>query len=450
MLGHLAGHLAGLLLGLSIAALIGGCSFSASYDNTYYQCAVDDACPDGYGCVRGVCLAGVDSSAGTCGNMTLARQDFSVGDVSDFDDSPIWDIYGNQATIATADGALVMDIPDTDEDVGSGFEVEEIFPRAGSEISVEIVERSTDNVSRAYLLIEDRNDDGVEFYERAGTLHAVLRTSPADIPLAELEFDPVDHRFWRIAERDGEFVFSTSPDGAQWTEQARTIGEAIDGWLGAKVGLWKWGTGGGPARLVVDNLNGGASEQNFCASAALQDDFDDGVRHPDWQLRVSGVCTAEERDGRLGFTFSESGSVCRYRTYTLFDLRTSTISIEAPLVDVEGMEQCIKLYLPGGQDIQFELTQGVLVGEKSLTDDGGTVFSVEFDPDAHRFWRFRGEGDTVFWELSADGRTWQVMASQQSPTWDLGQVFIELIGHSEGGIIDNFGLGFDNLNITPY
>lgn len=435
----------------ALATLTGGCSFSANYDNTRYQCAASDVCPDGHGCVRGVCLPGVDS-AGPCGNMAVARQDFAAIDFADFDHSSIWDYDQDEpASVTTVDGFLVIDIPDAAEDVGGAFQVDKIFPRAASEVAIEIFERSADGVSGAYMLIEDREGDHVEFYEEDGTLYAVLHTTSVELAIRQVAFDPMAHRFWRIAEQDGEFVFSTSSDGGQWTEFARSTGQDVEGWLGAEVGLWKWGTGGGDARLVMDNLNGRVSEQDFCASASLQDDFDDGQRHPDWQLRDSGQCTVEERDGRLGFTFADSGSAeCKYRSYTRFDLRASTISIEAPLADVPGLEQCLKLYFPGGQDIQFDLYQGILVGDKSLTDDSGTLFSVEFDPAAHRFWRFRGDGDTVYWEVSADGREWQVMASQQSSGWDLSQVFLELIGESDGGPIDNFGLGFDNLNITPY
>ena len=433
----------------AIIASTAACTFDTDFDNTRYACAESQVCPDGFGCVRGVCLAGV-IDPGPCGTMAVAAHDFAAIDFTDFDDSTIWEYYSDTGTMEVQGGQLVFELDDTDDDVGSGFGLDKIFPRKDSSLAIEIVERSADATSGAYLLIEDRDGDHVEFYEEDGQLYAVLHTSADELVLDQFPFDPVAHRFWRIRESDGLFAFATSPDGQQWTEHVTDTADGVDGWLGAEVGLWKWTTGGGPARLVVDNLNGGVSDQDFCPSASLQDDFEDGERDLDWQLRDSNECTASERDGRLGFGFPVSGySECAYRSYTRFDLRSSTISIEAPLADVPDLEQCLKLRLSDYQDIEFELFGGELLGEKDLIGDSGTLFSVTFDPVAHRYWRFRGEGDLVFWELSANGHDWQVMGSQEIAGGALADVTIELSGDTDDGEIDNQGASFDNLNIAP-
>ena len=430
--------------------LIGACTFTADFEGTRYRCEASDVCPDGYGCVRGVCLAGL-SDLGSCGTMAVAAHDFLAIDFANFDDSSIWRYsVDDPATIAVEGGQLVLAVPDTAEDVGSAFKLDKLFPRAGSEIAVEIIERSPDETSGAYLLIEDRAGDHVEFYEEAGRLYAVLHTSVDELVLAELAFDPIVHRFWRIREQDGEFIFATSPDGAQWTEHARDLGTDVDGWLGAEVGLWKWGTGGGQARLVVDNLNGGVSDVDFCPSLSLQDDFDDGVKSSEWQIRDTGGCLVYESEGRVGFEFPDSGaSECTYHSNTRFDLRASTISIEAPVADIADLEQCLKLRIPGGIEVEFELYEGQLRGEKDTVADDDTLFEVSFDPVAHRYWRFRGAGNTVFWEVSPDGHNWQVMASHESPDWNPGQVAIDIIGDTDTGQVANPGMGVDNLNIVP-
>lgn len=426
------------------------CSIRADYTDTRYRCAESQLCPDGYACVRGLCLAGV-VDPGPCGSMAVAGHDFTDIDFADFDSTSIWDYSVDSTASITAEaGQLIMEAPDAAEDLGSNFKLDKIFPRSRSVASIEIVERSSDGTSAAYLIIEDREGDHVEFYLEAGQLYAVLHTSADELILNQFAFEPDIHRFWRIHEQDGLFVFTTSPDGSTWTEQATSAGENVDGWLGAEFGIWKLATGGGPARLVVDHFNGGSSAESFCPSLAFQDDFDDGIQSADWQLRDSNQCTVVEQDGRLSFAFPNSGeSECTYRSNTRFDLRASTISVEAPLLDVPDLEQCLKLQLSDGQDIEFELRGGALRGEKTLINDEGVLFEVPFDAVAHRYWRFRGEGDTVFWELSADGREWQIMSSQQSLDWDLSAVTIDLVGDTNNGEVGNPGMGFDNLSITP-
>lgn len=440
-----------LMLSLAFTVLGGGCTFEPSYDGTRYTCTSNGQCPPGFGCVADRCVAGVPDS-GPCGTMKVAAHDFAAIDFDDFDSTSIWDYSDDSgATIETVDGQLVFEVLDAEEDLGSSFKLDRIFPRSGSELTIEVIERSPDGTSGAYMLIEDREGDHIEFYEEAGTLHTVLHTSVDELAITQIPYDPALHRFWRIHEEAGLFVFSTSPDGTDWTQQATSDGANVDGWLGAEVGLWKLATGGGLARFVVDNFNGGGSAESFCPSVALQDDFDDGVRSDNWQFRDSNDCIIEERDGRLGYLFPNTGEAeCAYRSNTRYDIRASTASIEAPLIDTTNLEHCFELRFPGRQNVQFELLDGSLYGTKSLTDDSGTLFSVEFDPDAHRFWRYRGQGDTLFWELSADGRAWQVMSSQQKSGWDLSQVTIDLVGDNDDGVlVENLGQGFDNYNIVP-
>lgn len=427
------------------------CTFTADYSGTQYRCAESDACPPGLSCVNDICrVDGVEG--GECGTLSMAANDFSTDiDFDDFDWDSHWDFFEtNSGYLSTRDGQLVMEIPSSDSDVGAEFSSEKIFAIAGATTTIEIVERNSQPGTGVYFVITDIEGDHVELYEEAGLLYVVYHSSTEETVLDSRPFDSETHRFWRMREQGGVVHFETSPDGSRFVEHATTELREVGAWVSVLIGIWQWNTTTDTTRFVVDNLNNDGADIPFCPISYIQDDFDDGTRSDDWELVRDGDCQGYELDGRLVFQFPDNeSSECYYASRTRYDLRQSTISVEAPLRDIAGLEQCLKLKMPNGDDIEFELWDGRLAGEASI--DGNTIqtFTAQFDPVAHRYWRFRGAGDTVFWEVSPDRQEWQVQGSYQAPEFDISDIHVRLIGDTNVGGMDNQGSGFDNLNIEP-
>lgn len=430
-----------------LAFALAACSFKADYADTEYRCDQSGECPSGHGCFDGVCLASPpdDVPAGECGTLAAAVQDFT--DITPLDENLWFSWVDVPVDMTVADGQLRFSIPADADNVGAAFGTQPVYALKDSAATVEVIDLSVDDTVFVTLDLEDQDGRHLHLYHDSGSLVMELDDLASSMQVAFIDYNPVEHRFWRIHEQDGSLYWSTSADGRNYTEHASLPSDVIGPWVGSHVEIWKSAPGQVPGTVVFDNLNAGRPPASFCPSASLVDDFDDGVTSSDWYISDSGVCTVSERDGRLGFEFPEavSGS-CAYESRTVYDMSASSVTVEGPLADVLGIEHCLKIYLADGQDIEFELRDGDLRGEKSLAGVSDTVFRVPYDHAIHRFWRMRGDGGSIYWELSSDGVEWTVMASHHTPPAPLDYVMISLIGDADLGQAQSVGAAFDNLN----
>lgn len=435
--------LGGLMLVLSGLA---ACQFDSTYGDTEYRCDESGVCPDGQICQSGVCRPDPTQ----CGTLAAAKEDFDRLDLTQIDRRR-WHYWSDKPEFITVDdGQLVFSLPADAHGVGAGFGTQPVYALTGSAATVEIMDISMDHSTTLALELYARDGSRASLSYRDETLYAVYRGGADPEILASLPYAPSAHRFWRVRESDDNLLWESSADGVEFTEHASRAVSDFGPWVGAYINLRKEHTSPERVTVALDDLNGMQSSAPLCASATMTDDFDDGKRGTQWQVYEFGECKVRETDGRLGFEFPDSGAhECILQSTALYDLSASTITVEAPLEDVDGIEQCLKVFLPHGDDVEFELRDGKLRGEKQLDGDKDTVFSVEFDPRAHRFWRLRGDGSALYWEVSPDGREWQLMGSHLSPALDIESVSISLIGDADDGKVENLGMSFDNLNLLP-
>ncbi len=78
---------------------------------------------------------------------------------------------------------------------------------------------STAGQTFSYLRAAASNGDNVEVAQAAGTLVCAQNIGTTYTALASVPYDPVMHKFWRLAEAGGTLGWQTSPDGATWTTQ---------------------------------------------------------------------------------------------------------------------------------------------------------------------------------------------------------------------------------------
>lgn len=437
-----------------VTATLGGCTFHADYQDTEYRCAQAAECPTGQVCLSGLCTPAVDIDA-PCGTTALAAFDFAVADLDALDTNTWWFFDnghddGEAPYISFPDERLSVSIPAADGGVGAGLGSKTFFPLANAGIDIELIEVPLDPDGEVYVGLGDRDNQYLSWAIIAGVLYAQYYDGSNTLDLGELPYDPMVTRWLRLREQDGRIIWEASPDHELWSEYATMTNPAFGDWVFVDVELWKNSTTDEPLVFVADNLNGGAApDMRFCPLELLRDDFDDGEMAGQWRTVSSGeTCDYSESEGRLDFGFPDMGyTECTYFSQTLYDMSQSAVTIEAPLEDVALVEQEIWLEMPDGDRVEFELTDGSLRGEREIDGSDDVLFDVPFDPVMHRHWRMRGEGTTLHWETSPDRLEWTTLGTHISPPLPLDRVYLAISGDTSDGMVETFGLGFDDLNI---
>lgn len=96
-------------------------------------------------------------------------------------------------------------------------------------------------------------------WNAANNIHVSwFNASNVETSLVDVAYNPVSHRYWRIAESNGTLYAMTSPDAATWTSLASvtstTTGITLTS-AGASVGTGFSGTEPNPGLTIFDNFN---------------------------------------------------------------------------------------------------------------------------------------------------------------------------------------------------
>lgn len=90
-----------------------------------------------------------------------------------------------------------------------------------------------------------------------------------------------------------------------------------------------------------------------------------------------------------------------------------------------------------------------------LVTDGAEVVSIAttYDPDDHRFLRFREDGGSIYWDTSPDGTTgsWTEQYTWSTPAWASGLTVAYLRGRAYryGAEDTAAAMTVDNVNVGP-
>lgn len=200
-----------------------------------------------------------------------------------------------------------------------------------------------------------------------------------------------------------------------------------------------------------DGGGGGGGDASACPADStfpdFRDDFSTGdlawgqERHagdgPDAVVRLVG--------GTLSFEPTmQSPEAAWMRTvahYDMTDLRVAMRVVEVPADQTPSPTAFFRLQdVGGGQESMF-LTEGEL----------RAVGSAEpYDDVAHAWWQIRSEGDTIYFETSSDGLSWNVLAVITPTTFGLTDVLVEMGVAVDNDLVDSAGkFRIDDLNETP-
>lgn len=291
-------------------------------------------------------------------------------------------------------------------------------------------------------------DAVAEVNTATGNLALRLRAAFIDAGTVLLPYDPVAHAWVRIRETSGSLLWETSPDGVTWTTR-RT--ETAPSWVSAttlQVQLLAHRDSGITNFAEFDNLN-------VAPFDALTDDFTlptvDTVKWPGNYNEAGPM--PDQPNGRArvpcnnGFAAYASAA-----TYTLSESQAAVQVFPPAVGGATGSVLCQLLILSdvAGTQMVFEIDVSTNLLRMTLhvdyTDEGGA--SIPYDPGEHAWLRVRETSGTLYWDTSADGRSWATRHSDTAPAWvSANNHQAQLLAFRDDGA-DDFA-EFDNFNVTP-
>jgi hypothetical protein len=445
----------------ALAALLAlcGCSLESSADGRYrcdetHACPGDRLCsPDGFCEVELVDAApDMTPDAGAladCGTFGLLRDDF---DTLALDDATWIDLFASWESL---EGGRLVFRPPSDTTSVSTVASRYLYHFTDSWLSARVEPAAPGSApateTSLFIGAHDmniglRHADGTLYFERVASSDAATDFSES------IEYNAVEHAYWRVRHDVDRIVWDTSPDGIDWTERATEPFEEAG--RVARAFLWMKGTGpgdGDPAVIAFDDVNlDGPPAPGFCGAGTLTDDFSADDLDPD--LWATEPCAAVV-EGHLQFAAVDP--TCSMTSKTAYDLTNASIAIEVVEPDGGDPTLLLDLILPGDERVRIRLAsdgddtptlelQRVSAGVPERLD------SFDFDASAHRWWGFRHESgapDKLYIRFSSYGDTWTEYPITPSP--DVASVLLEVTAVKEA---TGDGLGpvaVDNVNHRP-
>jgi hypothetical protein len=183
----------------------------------------------------------------------------------------------------------------------------------------------------------------------------------------------------------------------------------------------------------------------------LVDNFDDGIRGPQWGYSFSNGGTATETGGRLVITLvtANGSNYSGYATELTYDMTGRGVRLEivtAPNAATSAQGVLRVHDVPNVAGMTFEVSGGMLQFIRNDSSGGQTAMgNVPFDPVAHRYWQLREQGGQIFWETSPDQAAWTVRRQAASP-FDVKWSRVTLFGGTYENQASPGQVAFDNFN----
>lgn len=432
-----------------VAALVASCRIDADWDGTRYRCP-DGVCPLGQTCVAGECVGEPGAPDGAPADGPAPTWDGAPdGPVGPGPDAPIgpepdaappalcgrpdvftdtfddlhemwgWSFENPNSPRAVTGGHGVVTL--TGSTGYSGFGTSRWFDLTGGRVFVEVpVMANPATHAHAIVQVMSGGENRLVIVQENGTLYFDRWLAGVATTIASKPYDATADRWWQLREAGGTVYWETSQDGVSFVTRASAPTPGFAGTVRIELAAGTWQAETAPGEVHFDNLNGGGSPAGrWCKTASMSDDFEDGTPGMTWMRPYAGGgCTWAETGGGAVMTPSMTGGYCGYVSGTDYDLTDSSILVE--VTEMVALTPSIGAYFKAetADDDAVEISQwgGTLSFVYWLNGSmKNVVASVTWDPVAHRWWRIREAGGTIYWDTSPDGMAWMNRASETVP-----------------------------------
>ena len=241
------------------------------------------------------------------------------------------------------------------------------------------------------------------FYFGDGTLDILVRDAGSFVYTPSITYSPTNHRWLKIREASGTIYFEASSDGVSW----ETIGSYAHSltWLNAVYFRSLISTTG---VLYIDNFNVGPPKET------LQDNFSGSSLDTDkWTgegVSVSNGLVLQTTGMSFPYIYSNA-------SYSLKDSYAMAEVVSEHAVSTSNQWFTFMVYsnIQSSTNLSFFIDSSVIKAQKRVSGTLTTVASPAYSAASHRWLRIRETSGTVYWETSANGITWDVMASDATP-----------------------------------
>jgi hypothetical protein len=437
----------------SVLAVAAACGFDATFDGRF-RCDDDHACPGGAACgADGFCAGGDDGidagqaggdggdggGAGACGTTSALRDDWGAQESTDVR----WECSG---PIAVADDHLRASLPGGEQAYGACVSRRQ-YRLAGSGLTV-VPETSGDDVEAMLAVVLP---SGVEY--RAILHEGALRFTRVDGDAYEMLLD-VTHDAgadlrWRLREAGGVIRFETASATGAFEERATSDADDLPTYVAVRLSGYGRDTRASDGVVRFGPLNADVAAP-LCAASSIVDTFtDDADDAARWvTLGSDAICTQEREGGVLRIGSVGGGERCGLGSRMGYDLGGDAVSVEAVGPGDGNPTLVFEVLGADGRWYRFRVAGDPpdLVAESGGTSNVSTV-TVALSDEDHRFWRFRHEGGSLLWEVSADGAAWERLHEREGVV-EPSDMQILLYGQSPVTAFDPTIVEIDNLNST--
>jgi hypothetical protein len=253
-------------------------------------------------------------------------------------------------------------------------------------------------------------------------------------------YDRTAHRFWRIARSGDTITWSTSPDGASFTDHGSATAPWATFVMLTITTLRSATPAGGDVTIRYEAINPGRPAGDACPASQLRDGFGDDRLDGIWARTVTGgQCTIAEAAGRLGLTTAPGGGFCWVRSSTFYDLRDQAFEIEvAALTNVDGdRDVFIEVRTPADEGFRVRQRASAL---EVVRTTGASISSRPYST-GDRWWRLRGDTalDRIVVETATDGVGYTLATTVSQLPFDRLDIWFGVDG-------DPVQAAFDNVN----
>ncbi len=434
-----------------LLALSAACNFDAKFDGQF-ACDDDHPCPDGQTCgENGLCSgSGGDDGGGgdgdgghgdggaelACGTTSALRDDWSAQATTDLR----WVCGG---AIAVSDDTLRATLP-ADEEAYGECNSRRQYRLAASGITVS-PETSDDEVEAALVLVLP---SGVAYgmVRVEGKLHATRREGDDVQVLIEEPYDAEQHARWRMREANGDLLWETASEGGTFVELFSSDMDDLPAYVTVRLSGWGPDTRAEDGFVRFGPLNADVAVP-LCEASSVVDQFsadaDDEAR---WTtLGNDVICTQERSNGVLRIGSMGGLDRCGVGTRMGYDLSDDEVAVEAVTTGDGQPSLNFEVLGADGRWYRFRVSGDPkdLVAESGGSGNSSNKTATLSEGD-HRYWRFRHDGGSMLWEVSADGEAWSVYHEREGVV-EPSDMQIQMYGISLGAL-DPTIVELDDLN----